>query len=122
MKGFDFDFLKVSPTDIVDIILVALLIYYVYTLIRNTLAVNLLVGMFIITVFYWIVKALHMELLTAIIDKFMSVGIIALIVIFHPEIRRFLLLIGKNAFLQKNKAWWVTYLVVKKLKGIIYPG
>jgi diadenylate cyclase len=106
MKGLDFDFVKFTITDVVDIVLVALLIYYVYTLIRNTLAVNLLVGMLIIAIFYHIVDALHMKLLTAIIEKFMSVGIIALIVIFHPEIRRFLLLIGKNAFLQKNKAWW----------------
>ncbi|MCD0486652.1 diadenylate cyclase CdaA [Pedobacter sp. MC2016-14] len=106
MKAFDFDFLKITVTDVVDIIFVALLIYYIYNLIKNTLAVNLLLGMFIITILWFVVKQLHMELLTAIIDKFMSVGIIALIVIFQPEIRRFLLLLGKNTFLQKNKAWW----------------
>ncbi len=106
MKGLDFDFLNLTVTDVVDIIFVAILIYYIYNLIKNTIAVNLLLGMFIITILWFVVKALHMELLTAIIDKFMSVGIIALIVIFQPEIRRFLLLIGKNTFLQKNKAWW----------------
>ncbi|TDO19685.1 diadenylate cyclase CdaA [Pedobacter duraquae] len=106
MKGFDFDFLKVTPIAILDILFVAILIYYVYNLIKNTLAVNLLLGMFIILVIQFAVDALHMELLSAIINKFMSVGIIALIVIFQPEIRRFLLLIGKNTFLQKNKAWW----------------
>ena len=106
MKGFDFDFLRITVTDVVDIIFVALLIYYVYSLIKNTLAVNLLLGMFIIVMLYLVVDALHMSLLSAIINKFMSVGIIALIIIFQPEIRRFLLLIGKNTFLQKNKAWW----------------
>jgi len=106
MKGFDFDFLKVTPTDVLDIVFVAILIYYIYSLIKNTLAVNLLLGMFIILVLNFVVDALHMELLSTIINKFMSVGIIALIVIFQPEIRRFLLLIGKNTFLQKNKAWW----------------
>ncbi|MEJ5964335.1 diadenylate cyclase CdaA [Pedobacter immunditicola] len=106
MKGFDFDFLKITITDIVDIIFVAILIYYIYSLIKNTLAVNLLLGMFIILLFYYVVDALHMNLLSTIINKFMSVGIIALIIIFQPEIRRFLLLIGKNTFLQKNKAWW----------------
>lgn len=106
MKDFDFDFLKITITDVVDIVLVAFLIYYVYNLIRNTLAVNLLLGMFIILIFWFIVDALHMNLLSTIINKFMSVGIIALIVIFQQEIRRFLLLIGKNAYLQKNKAWW----------------
>ncbi len=106
MKGFDFDFLKITITDVADILLVALLIYYIYSLIKNTLAVNLLLGMFIILILYYVVDALHMSLLSTIINKFMSVGIIALIIIFQPEIRRFLLLIGKNTFLQKNKAWW----------------
>lgn len=106
MKGIDFDFLKITPTAVIDIIFVALLIYYIYSLIKNTLAVNLLLGMFIILILYYVVDALHMMLLSTIINKFMSVGIIALIIIFQPEIRRFLLLIGKNTFLQKNKAWW----------------
>lgn len=106
MKTLEFDFLKVTITDAVDIILVALIIYYIYNLIKNTLAVNLLLGMVIILVIHWVVDALHMNLLSGIINQFMSVGIIALIIIFQPEIRRFLLLIGKNTFLQQNKAWW----------------
>ena len=106
MKGLEFDFLKITITDGIDIILVAVIVYYIYNLIKNTLAVNLLLGMVIILVLHWIVDALHMELLSTIIDQFINVGIIALIVIFQPEIRRFLLLIGKNTFLQQNKAWW----------------
>lgn len=106
MKTLEFDFLKITITDAVDIILVALIIYYIYNLIKNTLAVNLLLGMVIILVIHWVVDALNMKLLSSILNQFMSVGIIALIVIFQPEIRRFLLLIGKNTFLQQNKAWW----------------
>lgn len=106
MKTLEFDFLKITITDAVDIILVALIIYYIYNLIKNTLAVNLLLGMVIILVIHWVVDALDMNLLSGIINQFMSVGIIALIIIFQPEIRRFLLLIGKNTFLQQNKAWW----------------
>src|SRR4051812_9615901 len=113
MKGFDFDFLKITVTDVIDIFFVAVLIYYVYNLIKNTLAVNLLLGMFIILILWFVVDALNMRVLSTIINKFMSVGIIASIVIFQPEIRRFLLLIGKNTFLQKNKAWW-GYLFGKK--------
>jgi uncharacterized protein (TIGR00159 family) len=107
MKGLDFDFLKFSWIDGLDILLVAILIYYIYSLIRHTLAVNLILGMFIIVLVYFIVKGLHMELLTAIIDKFMSVGILALVIIFQPEIRRFLLHIGKSSFQQQNSAWWL---------------
>ncbi len=106
MKGIDFDFLKITITDVVDILFVAILIYYIYSLIKNTIAVNLLLGMLIILGLYFVVEALNMTLLSTIINKFMSVGIIALIIIFQPEIRRFLLLIGKNMSLQKNKAWW----------------
>lgn len=47
-----------------------------------------------------------MKLLTAILGKFVDVGIIAVIVVFQQEVRRFLLLVGKNASLQRNKAWW----------------
>lgn len=106
MKNLDFDFIKITWIDAIDVILVAIIIYYIYSLIRNTLAVNLILGMVIIVLVYYIVKGLHMELLEAIINKFMSVGILALVIIFQPEIRRFLLHIGKTTFLQKNKAWW----------------
>lgn len=106
MKSLDFDFLKITWIDGVDIILVAILVYYIYSLIRNTLAVNLILGMAIIVLVYYVVDGLHMQLLSAIINKFMSVGILALVIIFQPEIRRFLLHIGKSTFLQKNKAWW----------------
>lgn len=106
MKSLDFDFLKITWIDAIDIILVAILIYYIYSLIRNTLAVNLILGMVIIVLVYYTVEGLKMELLSAIINKFMSVGILALVIIFQPEIRRFLLHIGKSTFLQKKKAWW----------------
>lgn len=111
MKGLDFDFLKFTWINVLDIVLVAMLIYYIYSLIRNTLAVNLLLGMFIIVVLYRIIKALNLNLLPDIVDKavddkFISIGILSLIIIFQPEIRRFLLHIGKSTYLQKNKAWW----------------
>ena len=106
MKSLEFDFLKITWIDGIDILLVAILIYYIYSLIRNTLAVNLILGMFIILLVYYLVTGLHMTLLSTIINKFMSVGILALVIIFQPEIRRFLLHIGKNTFLQRNKTWW----------------
>jgi diadenylate cyclase len=106
MDALDFDFIKLSWISAIDIIVVAILMYYIYNLIRNTLAVNLLLGLLIIFLFYQIVSSLHMDLLSNIINKFMQVGIMALIIIFQPEIRRFLLHIGKSTFLQKNKAWW----------------
>ncbi len=115
MKGLEFDFLRITFVDVVDILLVALLIYYVYSLIRNTLAVNLILGMLIITLCYFVVSTLNMRLMEAIINKFISVGIISLVIIFQPEIRRFLLHIGKNTFMQKNMAWYYNLFGKKAL-------
>ncbi|MES2875292.1 MAG: diadenylate cyclase CdaA [Bacteroidota bacterium] len=106
MEGFDFSFLNLRLLDIIDIILVALIIYYVYNLIRGTIALNILLGLVIIYAVYLLVRQAHMQLLTEILDGFVQIGFIALIVVFQQEIRRFLLLIGRNASLQKNKAWW----------------
>ncbi|HYK75361.1 MAG TPA: diadenylate cyclase CdaA [Daejeonella sp.] len=106
MEGFDFGFLNLRVLDVLDILLVAIIIYYVYNLIRGTIAVNILLGLIIIYLVYLVVKQVHMRLLTEILGGFVSVGFIALIVVFQHEIRRFLLLIGRNASLQKNKAWW----------------
>lgn len=107
MQGFDFSFLHLRFLDVVDILLVAMIIYYVFNLIRGTIALNILFGLAIIYVVYLVVKQAHMRLLTEILGGFVSVGFIALIVVFQQEIRRFLLLIGKNASLQKDKAWWM---------------
>jgi diadenylate cyclase len=107
MQGFDFSFLHLRFLDVVDILLVAMIIYYIFNLIRGTIALNILFGLAITYVVYLVVKQAHMRLLTEILGGFVSVGFIALIVVFQQEIRRFLLLIGKNASLQKDKAWWM---------------
>jgi uncharacterized protein (TIGR00159 family) len=106
MQSLDFSFLKLTPLGILDIILVALIMYQLYTLIKGTIAANIFIGLFLIYAIYFLVKALHMPLLEAILGKFIDVGPIAVIVIFWQEIRRFLLVVGKNASLQRNKAWW----------------
>ena len=106
MQFFDFSLFKFTFFDLLDVVLVALLIYQVYNLIRGTIAANIFIGLALIFALYYIVKALHMQLLTAILGKFVDVGIIALIVVFQQEVRRFLLMLGKNASLQRNRAWW----------------
>ncbi|HTE01890.1 MAG TPA: diadenylate cyclase CdaA [Mucilaginibacter sp.] len=104
MQWFSFSHIRI--TDILDILLVAFIIYQLYSLIRGTIAANIFIGLALIYVLYFIVRALDMKMLTAILQNFVNVGIIAVIVVFQQEIRRFLLLVGKNASLQRNKAWW----------------
>ena len=106
MQFFDFSLFKFTFFDLLDVVLVALLIYQLYNLIKGTIAANIFIGLAIIFGLYYVVKALHMQLLTGILGKFVDVGIIALIVVFQQEVRRFLLLVGKNASLQRNRAWW----------------
>ena len=80
--------------DIVDILLVAFLVYQLYRLLRGT---NVMRIFWAILVFYisWRVSALlNMRFLSTILGGVMSVGLIALVIVFQPEIRKFLLLIG----------------------------
>ena len=90
------DLLNFNILDIIDIILVAFLLYYVYKLIKGTVAINIFVGIVIFYLFYLLVDVLQMHMLSNILGGFMSVGIIALIVVFQPEIRKFLLMIGST--------------------------
>ncbi len=92
------DLLKFTLIDIIDIILVAFLLYYVYKLVKGTVAINIFIGMVIIYLVFLLTEALQMQLLSKILGGFMSVGLIALIVVFQQEIRKFLLMIGSTNF------------------------
>jgi len=89
-------FISIRILDIIDILLVALLLYQIYMLIRGTVAINIFVGIFLLYIFWIVVKALNMELLSDILGQIIGVGVIALIIVFQQEIRRFLLLIGSK--------------------------
>lgn len=89
--------------DAVDILFVALLLYELYNLVKGTGAINILLGIVAVVVLWKIVTALEMALLGAILGAFISVGFIALIVVFQPEIRKFLLLVGNPGFIQQRR-------------------
>lgn len=102
MEIFD-DLLKFTIVDIIDVILVALLLYYVYKLVKGTVAINIFIGIVIIYFIYLITETLQMKMLSKILGGFMSVGLIALIVVFQQEIRKFLLMIGSTNFSKRGK-------------------
>lgn len=95
-------FISIRILDIIDILLVALLFYQIYMLIRGTVAINIFLGIFTLYIFWLVVKALNMELLSSILGQIIGVGVIALIIVFQQEIRRFLLLLGTRYF-SKNR-------------------
>ena len=90
-------FIQIRIVDIIDITLVAALLYGLYSLVKGTTATSIFLGVVSIWLIWQVVKALQMELLSSILGAFVSVGFIALIIIFQPEIRRFLFTIGTQA-------------------------
>ena len=90
-------FIQIRIVDVIDILLVAVLLYALYRLLKGTAAISIFVGIVAVFLIWQLVKALQMELLSSILGAFVNVGFIALIVIFQPEIRRFLFTIGAQA-------------------------
>jgi uncharacterized protein (TIGR00159 family) len=95
--------LNFSIIDAIDIILVALLLYGIFKLVKNTNAIRIFLGIFVIYILWQIVELLQMRLLADILGKFISIGVLALVVVFQPEIRRFLLLLGSRPFKDTSK-------------------
>jgi diadenylate cyclase len=95
-------FITFRILDIIDILLTAFLLYQVYRLIKGTVALNIFIGIFSFYLLWLLVQALNMQLLGSILGQFIGVGVIALIIVFQQEIRRFLLLIGTRYL--SNKA------------------
>lgn len=87
-------FIPFTLIDFIDIFLVASLMFGIYRATRGTSAPYIFFGIIIICIAWVMVRALNMELLSTILGQAISVGVIALIIIFQPEIRRFLQLIG----------------------------
>jgi uncharacterized protein (TIGR00159 family) len=97
-----FDFIEFSLLDVLDILLVALLLYYIYKLLKGTVAINIVIGVAIIFVIWKITEVLNMEMLSGILGTLLGGGVIALIIVFQQEIRKFLLMIGTTNFTNKR--------------------
>lgn len=93
---FQIGFLNISIWDVLDVSIVAYLMYRIYMLLRGSIAFNIFIGVLILYIVYGLVNALKMEMLSVILGQFVSVGFIIIIIIFQPEVRRFLLLLGNT--------------------------
>ena len=96
------DFIDFSFIDVLDILLVALLLFYLYKLLRGTVAINIFVGIVFIYLIWRMTDLLNMDVLSNLLGKFISVGFFALIVVFQQEIRKFLLLLGSTNFAKRR--------------------
>lgn len=86
-----------------DITLVSVLVFQVYKLVKGSLAVNIVVGLLALYGVYWLVDLMHLKLLSVILDQFIKLGVLLLIIIFQPEIRRFLLVLGRDFIARQNQ-------------------
>ncbi|MEZ4986925.1 MAG: diadenylate cyclase [Saprospiraceae bacterium] len=100
---FKVGFLSISIWDILDVLIVAYLLFQLYKLLKGSIAFNIFVGLLLLYMSWFVVNQLHMELLSSILDQFVKVGIIILIIIFQPEVRRFLLILGNTTLRQRSR-------------------
>lgn len=99
-------FLEISLLDILDIILVGLLIYQVYKLLKGSIAFNIFIGLLLVYFAWFLVRVLGMELLQGILSQFIGVGVIALLIVFQPEVRKFLLFLGRGGRFRRYNMLW----------------
>lgn len=93
-------FIKLGFFDILDILIVAFIFYEIYRLVKGTAAINIFAGIFTFYLAWLLVQALNMELISSILGQFIGMGMIALLIVFQQEVRRFLLLVGSRYNLQ----------------------
>lgn len=95
-------FITIRILDIIDVILVAALLYQIYMFMRGTVAINIFGGIVVLYIIWLVVRALNMELLSGILGQIIGVGVIAIIIVFQQEIRKFLLHIGTR-YMSRSK-------------------
>jgi len=111
-----FSFIHIRLIDIIDILLVAILIYQVYKLMKGTAAIRIFFSIVVIYLFWGLVRALNMELLSTLLGQVLGVGVLALFIVFQPEIRRFLLRLSMRYFDANNwrGMFWRTLFFMRK--------
>lgn len=86
--------------DLLDILLVALIIFQLYQLIKGTAGIRIFIGILAIYLLWKFVSLLRMEMLSEILGQFIGVGVIALLIVFQQELRQFLLFIGNRGWIR----------------------
>lgn len=89
-------FLELSIADILDIVLLGLIIFFMFRWIKGSSAMSIFIAIVSLYLIRVVVGAFNMRLMTAILDMILDVGVVALIVIFQPEIRKFLIRLGNR--------------------------
>lgn len=107
-------FLDLDIFDIIDIFLVTALLFQLYKLVRGTVAIKIFIGLALTYLFWKLVGALQMDLLSEILGQFIGVGVLAIIIVFQQEVRKFLLMIGTTSF--QNRKNFLKHLIKPEVK------
>lgn len=98
-----FQLIDIRIVDIIDVFIGAYIMYAIYKLVKGTVAMNIIISIIAFMVAWFIVRQLKMNMLSAIFDSFMNIGLLALIIIFQKEVRQFLVMLGSRYdFLRRN--------------------
>jgi diadenylate cyclase len=109
--GVQIGFLAVTWIDAMEIAILSVSLYQIYKLMRGSVAIKIFLGFLFLYLLFLVVKAANMDLLSGILGQFMGVGVIAVIVLFQQEIRKFLLLLGKTTLFDEGN-------IIKSLKQL----
>ena len=113
-------FIDIGLKDIIDILLVALMLYYIYRLMRDSRSLNVFIGILVfVVVWIFVSQVLEMRLLGTILDKLVSVGVIALIVLFQDDIRKVLYNLGAHQRMRRLSAFFTTKKMRQRKKGSV---
>ena len=110
-------FFEFGLKDIIDILLVALMLYYIYRLMRDSRSLNVFIGILMfVVVWIFVSQVLEMRLLGTILDKLVSVGVIALIVLFQEDIRKVLYNLGAHQQVRRLASFFTSQKSLDKQK------
>ena len=118
-------FFEFGIKDIIDIVLVAMMLFYAYRLMKESRSLNVFIGiLFFIVLWLVVTQVLEMKLLGSIMDKLVSVGVIGLIILFQEDIRKFLYNLGAHQRMQTLRRLFLSgdkSLSQEQLKQTIMP-
>ena len=93
---FKIGFLSVTFLDVIDILIVAFIVYKLYTILRGTIAAQIFIGLIIILIFSFAAQAIQLKALNWLLKLVTDIWVIAFIILFQPEIRRLLVILARN--------------------------
>ena len=96
MELFRIGFLSVGLSDVIDVAIVSFITYRLYLAMRGTIAIQILVGLLLILAFSFVAQAFSLKAVSAILRTLTDIWVIAFIILFQPELRRLLVLLGRN--------------------------